>query len=98
MTTLQQLLEQKAALEKQIQTTRTQERVFAISQVKGLMEDHGLTVEDLGLKKSSLKKGRAVAAKYRNQTTGEAWSGRGLQPKWLRAALQNGHKLEEFAV
>ncbi len=99
MTTLQQLLEQKAALDKQIETTLKQERSGVISQIKSLMEHHGLTVADLGLKKAgATKKGGTVAAKYRNQSTDEAWSGRGLQPKWLRAALQNGHKLEDFAV
>jgi DNA-binding protein H-NS len=97
--TLQELLEQKAALEKQIQATRTQERVFAISQVKGLMEDHGLTPEDLGFKKArSGGSKKAVAVKFRNHATGETWSGRGLQPKWLKAALLDGRKLEDFTV
>jgi len=39
-----------------------------------------------------------VAAKYRNAATGDAWTGRGLQPKWLKAALAAGAKLEDFAV
>jgi DNA-binding protein H-NS len=39
-----------------------------------------------------------VAAKYRNAVTGEAWSGRGLQPRWLKAALASGAKLTDFAV
>jgi hypothetical protein len=40
---LQQLLEQKNALEKEIETTIKQERMFAISQVQGLMEDYRLS-------------------------------------------------------
>ena len=39
-----------------------------------------------------------VAAKYRNSATGETWSGRGLQPRWLKAALATGKKLADFAV
>ena len=39
-----------------------------------------------------------VAAKYRNKATGETWSGRGLQPKWLKAALAAGRKIDDFAV
>jgi DNA-binding protein H-NS len=27
-----------------------------------------------------------------------AWSGRGLKPKWLTAALAAGKKIEEFAI
>ena len=106
MTDLQQLLEQKAALDKQIENTLRQERSGAISQVKALMEQHGLTIADLGLKKvkgntgsgGGAKKGGTVAAKYRNRSTGDTWSGRGLQPKWLKAALENGGKLEDFTI
>lgn len=40
-----------------------------------------------------------VAPKYLNplQPT-ETWSGRGKQPRWLVAALQSGHTLEEFRI
>jgi DNA-binding protein H-NS len=98
MTTLSQLLEQKATLEKQIEITVKQERSGAVAQVKTLMEQHGLTIADLGLKKASAAKGGSVAAKYRNPSTGEAWSGRGMQPRWLRSALQSGGSLEDFAL
>jgi DNA-binding protein H-NS len=39
-----------------------------------------------------------VAAKYRNTSTGDTWSGRGLQPKWLKAAIASGKKISDFAV
>ena len=42
--------------------------------------------------------GRKVAVKYRDEATGNTWSGRGLQPNWLKAALSEGRKLEDFAV
>ncbi|UPK32371.1 H-NS histone family protein [Bradyrhizobium sp. 186] len=40
-----------------------------------------------------------VVPKYVNplQPT-ETWSGRGKQPRWLVAALQSGHTLEEFRI
>lgn len=38
------------------------------------------------------------AVKYRNAETGETWTGRGLQPKWLKAALAAGAQLSDFAV
>lgn len=41
---------------------------------------------------------KPVAAKYRNATTNEAWSGRGRVPKWLAAELAKGRKREEFLV
>lgn len=40
-----------------------------------------------------------VLPKYYNplQPT-ETWSGRGKQPRWLVAALESGHTLEEFRI
>ncbi len=96
---LTELLAQKAALDKQIEQTQRDERQQAIAQVKALMAEYGLTAADLTARsatKTSVAK--KVAAKYRNKATGEAWSGRGLQPRWLKAALAGGKKLTDFAV
>lgn len=35
-------------------------------------------------------------AKYRDAATGETWSGRGLMPAWLKAAMKRGKKLTDF--
>jgi DNA-binding protein H-NS len=40
-----------------------------------------------------------VLPKYRNPAAPEeTWSGRGKQPRWLIAALQSGHRLEELRI
>ena len=101
MASLQELLDQKAALEKEIESTRRQERAEAINKVRALMAEYGLTAADLSGKtvaKNPAARGTKVAVKYRNAATGDTWSGRGLQPKWLKAALAAGRKIEEFAV
>lgn len=101
MASLQELIAQKEALERQIELTKKQDRDEAIAKVRSLMSEYGLSVSDLSAKNSTKagpKSGNKVAAKYRNKATGESWSGRGLQPKWLKAALANGRKIEEFAV
>lgn len=36
--------------------------------------------------------------KYRCPDTGSTWSGKGLQPAWLKAALANGKRLADFDV
>jgi DNA-binding protein H-NS len=102
-TNLSELLNQKAALEKQIAEMQQNERSDAIAQVRSLMAQHGLSVADIaskagGPKISGPKMGAKVAAKYRNPATGDAWSGRGLKPKWLQAALSAGRSLSDFAV
>jgi DNA-binding protein H-NS len=99
--TLQDLLAQKEALEKEIESTKRQHRAEAITKVRTLMSEYGLTAADLsgkGVAKAAGASVNKVAAKYRNTATGETWSGRGLQPKWLKAALAAGRKIEDFLV
>ena len=92
-------LAQKAALEKQIAQTQRDERQKAIAQVKTMMVEYGLTAADLNTRPAKKSRtGNKVAAKYRNKATGDSWSGRGLQPRWLKAALGAGQKLADFAV
>lgn len=101
MASLKELIAQKEALEQEIERTRTQDRADAISKVRALMDEYGLSVADLstrGPAKTRGGKGNKVAAKYRNKATGDTWSGRGLQPKWLKAALGEGAKLSDFAI
>jgi len=116
MSNYQDLLAQKAALEKQtadlekqLQEARRAERAGVIAQIKSLLAEHGLTVADLGLKAGkvatgtgngtgSSTAGRKVAPKYRNTATGETWTGRGLQPTWVQAAVAAGKKLEDFTI
>lgn len=101
MATLQELLTQKEALEREIELTKKRDRAEAIAKVRGLMSEYGLTLADLGGKTAAAPKGPTggkVAAKYRDAATGQTWSGRGLQPNWLKAALAAGRSLEDFKV
>ena len=55
-----------------------------------------ITMPSTGAAKKAV--GGKVAAKYHNPATGDSWSGRGLKPQWLTAALASGRALSEFAV
>ena len=86
MTTLAELIKQKEALEAQIANTRQTELADAISKVKALVSEHGLAQKDVfggskGTKKS--RGGGKVAAKYRDPSSGQTWTGRGKAPKWI---------------
>ncbi|CAD5367216.1 Histone family protein nucleoid-structuring protein H-NS [Rubrivivax sp. A210] len=98
--TIAELLAQKAALEKQIADAQRNERADAVAKVRALMAEYGLTLADIGSKAAPAPKaaGKKVAAKYRNPASGDTWSGRGLQPKWLKSALAGGRSLADFAV
>jgi DNA-binding protein H-NS len=52
-----------------------------------------------GFRRGGTGVGGKVAPKYRNpDNPSETWAGRGLQPRWLAAALKSGKKLEHFAI
>lgn len=103
MSAIQDLLAQRAELDRKISEAQRAAKSDAIAKVKALMTENGLTAADLqfkadGARRSSAAAGRKVAPKYRNAATGDTWTGRGLKPKWLQAALAQGKTLQDFAV
>lgn len=104
------LAAQQAALEQALRDLQVAERQSAIDKVRALMAEHGLTVADLATgverktrgpnksKGSDARAGKPVAAKYRHPRSGDTWSGRGLKPRWLRAELEGGAKIEDFLI
>jgi DNA-binding protein H-NS len=104
MSSLQDLLAQRAEIEKKIIDVQREERANAIAKVRALLAEFGLTAADISGKAPAVRASGAakpagkVAAKYRNAATGDTWTGRGLQPRWLKAALAAGAKLEDFSV
>lgn len=91
MTSLQELLAQKEALEQEIAQIKKAERADALQNARSLIDTFDLTVDELFGKQKSI--GKAVAVKYRNPETGETWTGRGRAPRWL-----DGKNREDFAV
>ncbi|AJY03094.1 H-NS histone family protein [Burkholderia sp. SIMBA_043] len=77
-----ELLAERAALDKQIATARSQEREGALTTIRQLMADFAIKVGELAGKRE--KKSRApVEAKYRDPASGKMWSGRGKPPAWI---------------
>jgi DNA-binding protein H-NS len=55
----------------------------------------------LGMKATGDKTERArrpAPIKYRDTNSDQTWTGRGLKPKWLQAAMAAGKKLESFEI
>src|SRR5260370_41471341 len=48
--------------------------------------------------RTSAMKGIKVKPKYRDAKTGDTWAGRGVQPRWLTAALKAGKKLDDYLI
>lgn len=100
MSSLNDLLAQKAALEQKIAEVQREERGTAITKVKALMAEYGLSLADLSGRPATAprKTSGKVAPKYRDPSTGNTWSGRGLKPNWLREAIASGRSLEDFSI
>jgi DNA-binding protein H-NS len=80
MTDLNQLIEQRNAIEKQIGQIKEQERSKVVAQVRELVKLHDLKAKDIFGKGGA---GSKLAAKYRDPESGATWTGRGKAPKWL---------------
>ena len=52
-----------------------------------------------GRKARRSTRGSKVPPKFRNpDNSAEVWSGRGLQPRWLSAAIKSGKSIEDFRI
>lgn len=102
MPTYKQLLAEKEALEAKLSEVRANEVASVIEQIRQLMADYDLTVEDIAPKR---RRGRpagsgaapkaaasALPPKYLDPKTGKTWSGRGRAPAWL------GKRPERFLI
>jgi DNA-binding protein H-NS len=93
MTTYKDLQNQIVELQRKAEEARAQELDGAIKQVKALMQEYGIAIEDLAspTKKKGAKQGQANA-QFRD-AAGNTWSGRGRMPAWLK-----GKDKERFRV
>ena len=95
-----ELMALKRGIENELRTSRTRAIAAATQELQDaarrIARKHGLTVSEvLGRKRSSRK--APVPAKYRNPNDpGQTWSGRGRQPAWFRAAMDEGRSAESL--
>lgn len=106
MKSLTELLAQRQTLDAEIGALQKAGRQQAIAAVMKLMQENGLTVYDVGAPRATAGRGKKqdlpsaskkLPAKYRD-SHGNTWTGRGLHPRWLKAALAAGAKLADFAL
>jgi DNA-binding protein H-NS len=81
-----ELLADREALEKAIAQARQNEIAAAVTKVRELVAEFGLTAQDVFPGRAPRGAGKPtskVAAKYRDPATGQTWTGRGKPPKWI---------------
>lgn len=87
-TSYKELIKQRDALEQAIAQAREHELAEAVRQVRHLVSEFDLTVQDVfpsgrGAVKQKISTGSKVAPKYRDPVSGQTWTGRGKAPKWI---------------
>ena len=111
MSEYQKIQSQIAELQKKADALFAVDRSDAIKTIVELIAAFRLTAGDVGLtrsnatasaaEKSASKSGASrrpkVPAKFCD-SQGNTWSGRGLQPTWMRKALAAGASLDSFRV
>jgi DNA-binding protein H-NS len=84
MTTYQEYTAKIAELQQLAEEARKNELAGAKAQIAGIMKQYGLNIDDLRDAKTKTAKAHSpVPVKYRDDATGETWTGRGRPPRWL---------------
>jgi DNA-binding protein H-NS len=100
-TTLQEITEQIAQLQRQAELLRAQHKQAAIDAIVQAMVQYKITYEELRSAASGVggrPKMRRLPPKYRNPKTGETWSGRGRTARWILQAEREGKSRDKFLI
>ena len=89
--------------QKTLRDRKLAKRKEIAAQIKELAASIGYTVELTEISPEntagSSRRGTKLAVKYRNPDNHRhQWTGRGMQPKWLRELIEQGRSLDEFRV
>ncbi len=99
MTTLQELIQQRDALNVQIAEMQQALRTEALAEIRATMREFQIRIEDLATSGRSAQREKLKGdPKYRNPATGQTWTGRGKRPQWIHDALAGGKSLADYAI
>lgn len=94
MATYKELQDQIAALQNKAEETRAKELDGAIQEIKALIQEYGISLQDLSTAaKTKGKKSKQPANVQFQNADGNTWSGRGQMPAWLK-----GKDKEKFRI
>ncbi len=101
--TYAQIQDQIASLQKKAEALREKEVQGVIGRIQVAIAHYGLTPEQLFPASSSSASAGKPGTKRKARTAysdgqGNAWSGFGKRPAWLREALASGRRLEDLQV
>lgn len=87
------LVSWRQAIDTEIKRREAKQKADAKRKIKELAETYGIDLETLKGSQTQSK------VRYRNPANQfETWSGKGRQPKWVKAWLEAGNKLDDLEV
>lgn len=90
--TLKELIAAKAALDAEIAIARKTEAQAALLRVQELVDSFGFTSEQVF---PYIPAKKSAPAKYRDDATGNTWTGRGKPPAWIAGKNREDFLIEE---
>ncbi|MGS0896904.1 H-NS histone family protein [Burkholderia stagnalis] len=86
MNTYAELQQRFHRLRQEMESARVREMQRFLGELVELLDKNGVSLSDLiAYRAASGRRSRqAVAPKYLNPVTGQTWTGRGREPKWIR--------------
>lgn len=92
MVTLEELIEQKNAIEARISELRQEKRAEALREARHLVSTYQITADEI-YGRQAKSAGTPSEPKYRDPETGKTWTGKGREPAWIK-----GKNREDFAI
>lgn len=89
---LDELEKEKARLEQEINRIKKTERKHKIKEIVQIMQLYSITLDEVNIAINS------NVAKYRDDVTGQTWSGRGKKPAWVVALINNGGNIDDYLI
>lgn len=90
-----------AELNTELQSRLQLEKESFLDQIREKADTYGISVEDLMVEAAEPKKRKMgkIKPKYQNpDNSSETWTGRGHKPKWMKALLEDGKKIENMLI
>ena len=97
----EELQDLASAVDTELKRREQESRDKARSEIERIAKDAGLSVEELvgKSKKKSAGGSKKLPPKYRHPENPElTWVGRGKQPDWFKAAIENGTPKEDLLI
>jgi len=93
MASFKEIQAQIEQLQRQAADQRESELAGAVRKIRDLMQEYGITAQDLQAPRTKAAKKKSGTVQFRNAESGDTWSGRGRMPNWLA-----GKDKEQFRI